>query len=39
MTENLIEGLKDQIGSQILDKTDIQTDQSSGHFFSDRGYS
>ena len=27
MIENLIEGLKDQIGGQILDKTDVQTDQ------------
>ena len=27
MIENLIEGLKDQIGSQILDKTDVQSNQ------------
>lgn len=27
MIENLIEGLKDQIGGQILDKTDVQSDQ------------
>ena len=27
MIESLIEGLKDQIGGQILDKTDVQTDQ------------
>lgn len=26
MIENLIEGLKDQIGGQILDKTDVQSD-------------
>lgn len=27
MIENLIEGLKDQIGSQILDKTDVKSNQ------------
>jgi hypothetical protein len=27
MIENLIEGLKDQIGGQILDKTDVQSNQ------------
>lgn len=26
MIENLLEGLKDQIGGQILDKTDVQSD-------------
>ena len=30
MIENLLEGLKDQIGSQILDKTDVQSDQLPG---------
>ena len=27
MIENLIEGLKDQIGGQILDKTDVKSNQ------------
>ena len=27
MIENLIEGLRDQIGGQILDKTDVQSNQ------------
>lgn len=27
MMENLIEGLRDQIGGQILDKTDVQSNQ------------
>jgi hypothetical protein len=27
MIENLIEALKDQIGGQILDKTDVKSDQ------------
>lgn len=30
MIENLLEGLKDQIGSQILDKTDVPSDQLPG---------
>ena len=30
MIENLLEGLKDQIGSQILDKTDVSSDQLPG---------